>query len=288
MSPSDGLAVANRAAHDRHLPRWSKVTNPFSNASLQPLATGVSAPVTPSAPGDWLAPSGNDARVAIVLVAATLLYLAYHLAIAPAVVTRLFPERTTTEPELRTTVAFFRKAVGSALFGVLPAIAIAAAWPGGLAACGLSLVEAPLTLLLASRSSRMTVPRSLMQSRKPSFRQHYPEVRAPSSVSWPRTTRRLGRLSRRLRVLLPRRARARPGAWGGRPPASLDACRLMAYVFAHFGRYPGEVIGTLVTGTAFGIVALATGSILMPIVAHLGVALLSDHLAGRPVSDARR
>ena len=251
-------------------------------AASNALAPGVSATVAPSAPGDWLAPSGNDARVAIVLVAATLLYLAYHLAIAPAVVTRLFPERTTTEPELRTTVAFFRKAVGSALFGVLPAIAIASAWPGGLAACGVSLVEAPRSLLYALAFIALMVPLLLMQTRKPSFRQHYPEVRRPligplaahNAVAWAAYLVGYEFFFRGVLVL------GLAPIIGPLPALTLS---LMGYVFVHLGRYAGETIGTLFTGTLFGIVALETGSILMPIAAHLGMALLSDHLAGRPL-----
>jgi membrane protease YdiL (CAAX protease family) len=61
------------------------------------------------------------------------------------------------------------------------------------------------------------------------------------------------------------------------------AVSLMGYVFVHLDRYIGETVGTVVTGTLFGVVALETGSLLAPFVAHLGVALAADHLAARPL-----
>lgn len=235
-------------------------------------------------PHDWLTPSGSDVKVAVVLVAATLLYLGYQLAITPTFVARVFPAHTTSEPELRTTVSFFRKVVGALLFGVVPAVAIAAAWPGGLAACGVSFNAATRSLLYALGFIALMLPLLLIQTRKPSFRLHYPEVRQPltgrlavcNALAWAAYLIGYELFFRGVLVL------GLAPLVGPLPALTLS---LMAYVFVHLGRYAGETIGTLFTGTLFGIIALDTGSILMPVVAHLGVALLSDHLAARPLPE---
>lgn len=231
----------------------------------------------------WHSASSSDVRVAVVLVAATLLYLAYNLLIAPRVVARLFPRRATNESDLRTTGSFFRKGAGAILFGVIPAAAMALAWPGGLAACGLTFAEAPRSLLYALGFIALMLPLLVFQARKPSFRLHYPEVRRPltgrtalwNTLGWAAYLSGYELFFRGILVL------ALAPLVGPLPALTLA---LMAYVFVHLGRYAGETVGTLFTGTLFGVVALDTGSILMPFLAHFGVALLADFLAARPVS----
>jgi len=217
-----------------------------------------------------------------IMGAATLLYLAYDLVIARKVVARLLP-RYRAEDALRTAVSFFRKAAGAVLLGLVPATLAALLLPGGLEACGLSLSDAPRSLLYAAGFVALVAPLILLQSRKASFRAHYPEVRIPftprvtawNALAW---TIFLFAYELFFRGFLVLGLAAQIG-----PLPALGAS-LMAYVFVHLGRYPGETVGTLVTGSVFGLVALDTGSILMPFLAHLGVALLSDTLAARPLA----
>ena len=235
----------------------------------------------------WLAtaaplstPPPNEARAAWLLAGATVLYLGYHLAIRPAVVRRLFPRHATTDDGVRTAIGLWRKAVGVALFGLVPGFAAALAWPGGLAACGLALEHAPISLALGLGFAAVMAPLIALQTRKPAFLAHYPEVRLPftrrvaawNAVGWATFLVAYELFFRGLLVI----ALAREiGAW----PALMAS--LFAYVLAHLDRFVGETLGTLVTGTLFGLVALETGSILGPIVAHLGVSLPSDTLAAR-------
>ena len=241
----------------------SDVTNPFSNAS--PLA--------------W--------EAALTLTAATVLYLAYNLLTSPAAVARLFPGRDAAgvgdlpSERLRTTNAFYRKYLGVVLLGLVPAIVLAVT--GRLDRAGLQLPhDVPMTLLLALGFVAITALPIVFESRKPSFRLSYPEVRAPlrgqlaahNAFAWAIYLLAYEFFFRGVLVVF------LAGAVGPLPALTMST---MAYVFAHFGRYPGEVIGTLVSGTAFGLIALATESILAPFLAHLAVALLSDTLASRRV-----
>ncbi len=233
----------------------SDATNPFSNPS--PLA--------------W--------EAALTLTGATLVYLAYNLATTPAAVARLFPGRD--DDGLRTTNAFYRKYLGVVLLGLIPMIVLGVT--GRLGRAGLQLpLDLPMTSLLTLGFVAISALPIVLQSRKPSFRLHYPEVRTPlrggvavhNAVAWVVYLFAYEFFFRGVLVVF------LAGAVGPLPALTMST---MAYVFAHFGRYPGEVIATLVSGTAFGLIALATQSILAPFVAHVAVALLSDTLASRRV-----
>lgn len=226
-----------------------------------------------------LAPS--HAYAVGLMVSATVLYLAYDLVIHRRVAARLFP-RCDTEDSLRTAISFFRKTAGALLLGLVPAIPAALLLPGGLEACGLSLRDAPRSILYAALFLAPMVPLLLVQTRKAAFRAHYPEARIPFT---PRVAlwNALGWAVYLLAYELFFRGFLVLGLAPHIGPLPALAASLMAYVFVHLGRYPGETVGTLVTGSVFGLVALDTGSILMPFLAHLGVALLTDSLAARPL-----
>lgn len=232
---------------------------------------------------DGYTPSDGEVRVLVLIGATTILYLAYHLGIRRSFVARLLPGPP-DEDALRTRVSFFRKGLGTVLLGVVPAIGIAAAWPGGLSRCGLTLDEAPRSLALAALFIALSALPILSQAKKPSYRLHYPEVRMPftpriatwNALAWIAFLIAYELFFRGILVL---------GLAAELGPLPALAISLMAYVFVHLDRYVGETLGTLVSGTVFSLVALDTGSLLMPIVAHLGVALLSDHLAARPLPE---
>jgi len=237
-----------------------------------PLALAFKAP--------WYQDEG-ELIGALILGLATVLYLAYHLMSSPRSVQWLFPSRALPDA-LRTTTAFFRKGLGTLLLGVVPAILAALCLPGGLAACGLTFDEAPRSLLMASIFIALSLPAIAVQARKPAFRLHYPEVRAPftrrlaacNAAAW---AAYLGAYELFFRGLLVLALASYIG------PLPALAASLMGYVFVHLGHYPGELLGTLLSGSVFGLAVLDTGSILMPWVAHLGLALASDHLASRPL-----
>lgn len=229
-------------------------------------------------------PSASELRVAVMLGAATVLYLAYHLASAPQAVARIFA--TSDDERVRTLVSWTRRAVGVATFGIFPAIPAAIFLPGGLAACGFNLNDAPTSLWMGGVFVALTLPMVALQARKPSFRAFYPEVRVPlvgrtaawNAVAWVAYLIAYELFFRGFLVL----GLAPLVGW---LPAM--AISLMGYVWVHLGKHPGEAIGTLFSGSYFGFVALHTGSILGPILAHIAVALASDHLAARAARKAR-
>lgn len=227
-------------------------------------------------------------RTVALLAGATLLYLAYHLTISKASVSRLFAARlaalspTLTELEaLSTVTAWFRKALGVALLGLIPALPMALTTPSGLGSLGLNLDHLDQSLLWTGIALLVFLPIVALSSRGPAHRQAYPEVRLSFT---------------------PRIAAWNAGAWAAfllayelffrgfmllglapllGPEVALTVTT-MAYVFVHLDKFTGEVLGTIFTGVGFGLVTLQTGSILMPFLAHLAVAVTNDTLASRP------
>lgn len=227
------------------------------------------------------AATSDEVRVAITLGVATVLYLAYHLVsfggLAPG------PD----DAAGRTRVAWRRRVVGMVLFGVVPAVPAALLVPGGLAACGLTLEGLPDATWLGAIFVVATLPLVLIQSRKPAFQAAYPEVRAPlvgrtaalNALSWAGYLVAYELFFRGFLVL---------GLAPVIGPLPALAVSLMGYVWVHLGKYPGEAVGTVVSGAWFGWVALHTGTIAGPILAHLLVALASDHLAADAARRAGR
>ncbi|MFO0745552.1 MAG: CPBP family intramembrane glutamic endopeptidase [Myxococcota bacterium] len=224
------------------------------------------------------ATTSEELRVVVIVGVATVLYLAYHLLSSRAATARFFPAEAADDDRLRTRAAFWRRWVGAALFGLVPALPAALFIPGGLDACGLNLHDPFRGLYLSLAFTALTLPLSYLQSRKPSFREHYPEVRAPLTgrtaawnvASWAAYLVAYELFFRGYLVL---------GLAPVVGPLPAVAISLMGYVWVHLGKHPGEAVGTLVSGTWFGLVALHTGSVLGPIVAHLAIAVCSDHFA---------
>jgi membrane protease YdiL (CAAX protease family) len=236
----------------------------------------------------------SSLRTVALLAGATTLYLAYHLAISKPSVSRLFAARLATlerpaatrpalssSDALSTITSWFRKALGVVLLGLLPAVPMALSTPAGLHALGLNLDHLDQSLLWTGVALAVFLPVIALSSRGPAHRQAYPEVRLPFT---------------------PRIATWNAGAWaafllayelffrgfmllGLAPllgPEVALAVTTMAYVFVHLDKFAGEVLGTIFTGIGFGLVTLETGSILMPFLAHLAVAVTNDTLASRP------
>ena len=231
-------------------------------------------------------PSNDEVRLVAVLVSATILYLAYHLLIDKKVVARLFPTESVDDARLRTRVAFWRRWLGAVLFGVLPALPVVLFMPGGLGAVGLALGDVVKGAWMSGAFVAFLLPFVVFQARRASFRELYPEVRMPlvgrtaiwSAISWAAYLVAYELFFRGFLVL------------GIAPivgPLPAIAISLMGYVFVHLGKHPGEAVGTLVSGTWFGIVALESGSVLGPILAHLAMALATDYFASRRLSSPK-
>jgi membrane protease YdiL (CAAX protease family) len=220
---------------------------------------------------------------AIILGVATVAYTAYHLAITPPSVRRFFPTTATTDDHLKTQTAWFRKVLGAVLF---TAVSLSFGLGFGLP-LGLTLDHLDVSLLWTALPYATLLPVLWMQSRKPSFQQHYPEVRHPfdnrthalNALAWAAYLIGYELFFRGLLVIA---LAPLIGPW----PAL--AASLMGYVFAHLHKYPGEAVGSLFTGLGFSLVALETQSLVQPIVLHLLLALTTDELTSRARARATR
>jgi membrane protease YdiL (CAAX protease family) len=207
---------------------------------------------------------------------ATGLYLTYHLLIRPPVVARIFPAHANGDA-LRTRTAFFRRYLGTALFGLIPILALAVA-DADVNALGLHPFTS--THLALSLSPLALTPLLARQARNPSFRQHYPEVRTPftnrthalNALSWATYLLAYEFFFRGLLLL---------GLAPVIGPELALAVMVMGYVWVHLDKYPGEAIGSFVSGLGFGLLTLDSGSILPAFLAHLLIALLTDTLAAQ-------
>lgn len=147
--------------------------------------------------------------------------------------------------------------------------------PGSL---GLNLEGVPRSLGLTGLALALTLPALWLASRKPDFRTHYPEVRR---APWTPRDRALNALTWAAYLL------AYEYFFRGflllhlaevMEPALALALVTMAYAFAHIDKHGGELVGTVFSGLIFGTGALLTGSLLMPWLAHLIVAVTADTL----------
>ncbi len=196
---------------------------------------------------------------------------------------RIFPATTSTDADLSTQTAWFRKTLGAVLF---TAVALGLGFGFGLP-LGLTLTHLDVSLLWTALPYAALLPILWSQSRKPSFQRLYPEVRRPFDGRT-RTLNALAWLTYLIgyelffRGLLVLALAPLIGPW----PAVMAS--LMGYVFAHLHKYPGEAVGSLFTGLGFSIVALETGSLVQPFVLHVLLALTTDELTSRARARAHR
>lgn len=210
--------------------------------------------------------NGTDhSRATLIVTGATLAYLAFHL------IGKRFRDRW---------APWRRRLLGALLLGVVPLVAVTIAWGEPLATWGLTFKDAGWSLAVAGIGWLVVLPVLALQSRRPPFRVQYPELREPFT---------------------PRIALINAGVWlayligyelffrgillhglAGVVDTWLAlAVVTMAYVFVHLDKYAGEAIGSIVSGAAFGLATLYSGSILMPLVLHVAIAVTSDMLAAR-------
>lgn len=213
-------------------------------------------------------PTKPPSDIAIAMMVATVAYLFFHVGAIHA--GNFGPRR-----------GWWRRFLGIPLLMGVPLIVIAATGLPGPEALGLNFNDAGTSLLLAAATILALAPLLVLQSRKPSFLKFYPEVRLPrwtatdhlkNALSWTSYLLAYEFFFRGFMLLL---------LASVMEPTLALVLMTMAYALAHIDRYPGELFGTLFTGLGFGLVTLETGSLMMPWLAHAGLAVTTDLLAAR-------
>ncbi len=222
-------------------------------------------------------PRGMDGPLLVVLVA-TIAYVGFHYLFHwTAWLPRLDPERGHSVNQAR--AVHIQRLGGVLCLGLLPAL-VAAALPGGPATVGLGLSDPAAALGAVGAVLIIVLPVVARSASRAPFWEHYPLIRAR------RWTRRLylhnalGWIAYLLAYefffrgfLLFTLAR-----WLGVWPAI--ALSTLAYVYAHLPKpHAGETVGTLPMGVLFAVIALDSGGIWGPWLAHCAIALTSDWVA---------
>jgi membrane protease YdiL (CAAX protease family) len=211
--------------------------------------------------------------LAIAVLVATLAYLVFHVLAHHA--GAFGPRR-----------GWWRRAIG------IPTLGLGAFGPvllldlPELSGLGLRGGDLGLTLGLSVGIVAALVPLLYLQSRRPGFLRHYPEVRLDA---WRPRDHALNALSWTSYLFIYEfffRGFLLLGLAAVIEPALALALVTMIYAAVHIDRYPGELFGTLVSGLGFGAIALETGSILVPWLAHTGLAVTTDFLAARAAAKA--
>lgn len=216
----------------------------------------------------------------VVLATATACYAAYHYGSSAAAVRRLFG--VSGDVAVRTAIGWWRRALGVLALGVVPFAVATLGLGHAPAALGLNADALGLSLALTAGLVALLAPLIALQARKPWFVAHYPEVREP--VAWgPRDHARNAaswlaylvgyELFFRGVLLFPLAA-----AFGPWPAIAIST---FGYVLVHLPKNPGEGVGSLFIGVLYCAVALHTGSLVMPILAHWATAVAADGLAAR-------
>ncbi len=212
--------------------------------------------------------------IAIAMFVATVAYLVYHV-----VATRAGPFTARR--------GWWRRFIGVPLLG-LPALVLPAIIDlPPLARLGLASGPWLEQIGLSAAIVAVMAPLLLLQSRRPAFRAVYPEVRLDRWTRRDHLINALSWISYLLAYEYFFRGFLLLGLAEATDPWLALALVTMAYALAHIDRWPGELFGTLFTGLAFGLAALETGSVLLPWLAHAGIAVTSDWLAARPLPPAR-
>lgn len=186
---------------------------------------------------------------------------------------------------LRLTV-WQRRLWGAFILGLVPALCVAFALDKTPAELGLTPGTLDLGLGAAAAFAALFLPLTAFAvqgdgARARALRARYPEARPPR---WDRRADAINaatwaaylfgyELFFRGILLFPLADAI--GAW----PAVTTLA--FAYIAVHLERHPGELLGTFVSGVGFGALALATGSILGPWLAHTLVAVGNDLASSR-------
>lgn len=208
----------------------------------------------------------------VALGAVTILYLLYHYGGSSRAVVRLAGATGPRDPR----AVFARRGIGFVLLGVVP-IVIAMAHGISPRHLGLGSGRWPDVLFATGGLLIVSLPFVFRASRNLSMGDAYPEVVAPAwdrglvagnAATWGLYLLGYEALFRGFFLFSMEAAYGRSAA---------VAIVTLAYVFAHLPKDWRECAGTAPMGVFFAIAAFETDAIWAPYLAHVAVALFSDH-----------
>ncbi len=226
-------------------------------------------------------PPEDPALLGALLLAAALYVVFHYFCSAPRLVRGLDAARGA---DANAATAVHRQRLwGFALLGAAPLIYAALALPRPVGFYGLGLGDPLRALIFVAGVAAVVLPTVFLASRKPAFRDHYPQIRR--AAPWDAALRRSNAATWALYLLgyefffrgfLLFAVADAWGVWAGVGVTTL------AYVYAHLPKNADETIGTIPMGVVFALGALWSGAIWAPWLAHVIIANSSDLLASRP------
>ena len=217
-------------------------------------------------------------EVFTVLILFTILYGAFHFRLLDPLIAMPFRRRIGGEEEQAFGV-FINRLAGILLLGVVPLVLLPLLFRLPLAEYGLSLRIETRFFLLGAGICLVAFPFLRLYARNPMNSESVPRARPPS---WNARYTTLNISSWALYLLayesclrgylLFSLARSM-GSW----PAI--AVSTAIYVAIHLSRSIGEAGGSAVIGLVYGAIALSSGSILIPVIIHIFIAVTVDQVA---------
>jgi membrane protease YdiL (CAAX protease family) len=225
---------------------------------------------------EWPPP---DSPTIVVLLAAAALFVVFHFA-ASAERWRAWLERGSRPAAGPERPVHLQRLSGAVLFGLLPLAIAAVLLPEPVTHYGLQ--GDPLrSVSCAAGILAVTLPVILVASRKPGFRDHYPEIRrghwdgsarARSALTWCIYLLAYEFFFRGFLLF------SLADAFGPWPAIAITT---LAYVLAHLPTNRDEAVATIPMGVVFGAAALWCGGMWPAFLAHAVIANASDVLASR-------
>lgn len=232
-------------------------------------------------PLDW---SGTYEAPVIALSTVTVAYLAYHFGGRADRLTAIFHLDDDEGGQIGAVV--LKRTWGVVCLGLVPTL-VSVFLPDSLADYGLALGKAGRSLALVAAVAIGVVPLIYWSSHRPGHWRIYPEIRAEdwdvqllgvNALGW---IVYLAAYEFCFRGFLLFSLAGSLGAW----PAIVITTAFYAAV--HLPKSATESFGAIPIGVLFGVVALDTGSLLGPFLAHVIIALSNDALALRHAPEMR-
>lgn len=222
----------------------------------------------------------DDAEPVIVLATVNVAWVLFHSFGRERNLLRFVPTQL-PEAARQARAVFLERVAGFVMLGLVPAAVAALMLHGSAASYGLALGRPVPTLALLGGVMLVVVPLLRRAAADVEHRAHSPRVRAQR---WSRRLLRENALTLALylvgyeflfRGLLLFAMADWVGAW---PAVAIST---LAYTWAHLHKHPEELLGSLPVGVVFGATALASGSMLGPLLAHVVIAVSADWFALR-------
>ena len=227
-----------------------------------------------------LAWSPGDLEPVLILATATVTYAIYHYGASAGRLATLLrvPD---DDDEGRARCVHLQRLTGAVLLGGVPALVAALALPAGLADLGVAPGRAGTAIALALGTWVAVLPFLAFNARNPANHDTYPQIRTPrwsrglvarNAASWLVYLVAYEFLFRGFLVL---GLAPSLGTW----PAI--AVTTAFYVAVHLVTPWGEGLSTMVAGVGFAVLVIHTGTLLGPVLLHVGIAVTNDLLAVR-------